>query len=195
MHSTKLSYVPLDKSHKRKPFNTFDHADNGLHLVQQTPQGQQPIISTMEHASKGLLTSIHNYNREAEAPTMTMRVLQVEDNSENRFIVHRYLRNDYDYDSVNQGEHALDILDNENFDIIIMDINLGSGIDGIETARQIRSQRKYDHIAIIAVTANVSPEIKGECMKAGMDGFLPKPFRKQELKETMQAVLKDRNRR
>lgn len=190
MYSSNLSYSIPDDGTKSIP---REQRSQGMYLVQHTPQGLQPVPSRMENASQGVFTSFPIGNQEVITPLKTERVLQVEDNSENRFIVHRYLRNDYRYDSVNQGEQALTLLEEKTFDIIIMDVNLGAGINGIETARQIRQQRKFDNIAIIAVTANVSPEIKGECKKAGMDAFLPKPFRKHELKEVIENVLRDKN--
>ncbi|MEX2403282.1 MAG: response regulator [Balneolales bacterium] len=159
-------------------------------LVQRASKGVQPIATSVAYDLKSVLPESDGYwSAEPKAPR---RVLQVEDNAENRFIVHRYLKNDYYFDSVEQGEHALDVLKENNIDIIIMDINLGPGIDGIETARRIRKNKRYEHVAIIAVTANVYPGIKQKCLDAGMDVFLPKPFRKQDLTEAMSEVLKSR---
>lgn len=157
-----------------------------LQLVQRAPQGLKPLEIT-----KRLDMDVSRHHKVWNQRTNAhCRVLQVEDNAENRFIVHRYLKKDYTYESVDQGEHALDVLQDSCIDIIIMDINLGAGIDGIETARRIRMNKNYNHIAIVAVTANVSPEIKQQCFDVGMDAFLPKPFRKDDLTEAMNKVLK-----
>lgn len=173
---------------------SFDLFPRGLQLVQETPKGLRPIINDVVRASGleavALSDNCEQNNFGEEANT---RVLQVEDNAENRFIVHRYLKDEYNFDSVEQGEHALYRLKENTVDVIIMDINLGAGIDGIETAHRIRENNKYKNIAIIAVTANVSLSVKKKCFEAGMDYFLPKPFRKDDLTTAINKVLQDKS--
>lgn len=169
-----------------------DAAPAKRHYIQRIGQRQQEMAPMSHGPAFDHRRGGDNHNRWNSKAGMPCRVLQVEDNAENRFIVHSYLKNEYTYESVEHGEHALDMLGRQDFDVIVMDINLGAGINGIETTRRIRAQQKNEHTAIIAVTANVSPQIKRECLQAGMDGFLPKPFRKEDLMQTMDSVLQSR---
>jgi len=122
----------------------------------------------------------------------TPKALHVEDNAEIRAIVTYFLRKSCDLKHAQNGERAIELARDNQFDIIIMDINLGDGIDGIETARQIKLLTGYERVPIIAITANSSSEIKENCLNVGMDAFLPKPFRKEDLVNTINYVLEKR---
>lgn len=165
-----------------------ESAGQNRHYIQRIGHRRQPGLTPLSH-NPSIDRSGDNHSRWNTTANTRCRVLQVEDNAENRFIVHSYLKREYAYESVEQGEHALAMLGEQHFDVIVMDINLGAGINGIETARRIRAQQQNEHTAIIAVTANVSPQIKRECLQAGMDMFLPKPFRKEDLMQAMDSVL------
>jgi CheY-like chemotaxis protein len=119
----------------------------------------------------------------------TPKALHVEDNAEIRAIVTYFLRKNCELEHAQSGERAIELARDNQFDVIIMDINLGDGIDGIETARQIKSLTGYERVPIIAITANTSSEIKENCLNVGMDAFLPKPFRKEDLVNTINYVL------
>ncbi len=123
----------------------------------------------------------------------TPKTLHVEDNAEIRSIVKYFLKKNFDLQFASNGESALKIVHSNDFDVIIMDINLGEGIDGIETARQIRSIEKYKNVPIIAVTANLSSDVRDNCLSVGMDAFLPKPFRREDLVNTINFVLDQRS--
>ena len=115
--------------------------------------------------------------------------LHVEDNAEIRSIVKYFLRKQCKLDFATDGNNAMNLVREKAFDVIIMDINLGDGIDGIETARQIREIDSYKDVPIIAVTANLSAQVRDHCLQVGMDAFLPKPFRKEDLINTINFVL------
>ena len=71
---------------------------------------------------------------------------------------------------------------NRNFDIILMDVQMPE-LDGIETTRRIRAHEAPlgTHTPIIAMTANATADDRRQCLDAGMDGFLSKPVRSDEL--------------
>lgn len=86
------------------------------------------------------------------------------------------------------GVEALDVLNTQAVDIILMDIRMPT-MDGIETTRAIReSGREYADTPIIALTADVSAENNAECMAAGVDIFLTKPIKAHDLLEAMRYV-------
>lgn len=121
------------------------------------------------------------------------KTLHVEDNAEIRSIVKYFLKKKFDLKFAPNGESALELAQTTAFDVIIMDINLGDGIDGIETARLIRAMDGYQNVPIIAITANLSSDIRDNCLGVGMDAFLPKPFRREDLVNTINFVLERRN--
>jgi CheY-like chemotaxis protein len=134
-------------------------------------------------------TSPSSVNSEVYSP----KTLHVEDNAEIRSIVKYFLKKNFDLKFAPTGEAALDLVQSTNFDVIIMDINLGEGIDGIETARLIREIDGYKNVPIIAITANLSSNVRDNCISVGMDAFLPKPFRREDLVKTINFVLDRRN--
>jgi CheY-like chemotaxis protein len=121
-----------------------------------------------------------------------MRTLHIEDNAEIRLIVKCFLRKSFAVESVATGQQALDVIKQRKFDLIIVDINLGDGPDGIETARLIRKVEGYADIPIIAATANLYTDVRDNCIKAGIDAFIQKPFLKIDLVNTISQVIHNR---
>ncbi len=81
---------------------------------------------------------------------------------------------------VDNGLKALNACDENNFDLILMDVQMPI-LDGIEATRKIRLKANYNKIPIIGVTAgNVAGE-KEKCLNAGMTDFLPKPLKQKDL--------------
>ncbi|MEO5333678.1 MAG: ATP-binding protein [Magnetococcus sp. YQC-5] len=96
------------------------------------------------------------------------------------------------FDIVNNGMEGLKQLHNKNYHLILMDCHMPE-MDGFMATREIR---RLEHEAgldqrlpIIAVTANVMPENREECLTAGMDDFLAKPFKIEELQRILQSWL------
>jgi len=129
---------------------------------------------------------------DSEGPE-TLRTLHVEDNAEVRSIVKYFLRKKrFQVDAAETGQDALQLAQEERYDVIIMDVNLGEGMDGIETTRRLRGLSNYKDVPIIAVTANLTSNIREHCLEAGMDAFLPKPFQKEDLLNTIRHVMEKR---
>jgi CheY-like chemotaxis protein len=129
---------------------------------------------------------------DAEGPE-TLRTLHVEDNAEVRSIVKYFLRKKrFQVDAAESGHDALQLAQSEHYDVIIMDVNLGEGMDGIETTRLLRGLSNTKDVPIIAVTANLTTNIREHCLEAGMDAFLPKPFQKEDLLNTIRHVMEKR---
>ncbi len=120
------------------------------------------------------------------------RALHIEDDEEIRFLVKAFLKEFVEVDPAADGYEALNYTSEHKYDLIITDINLGAGIDGIEASREIRNMNYYQDVPIIAATANGTSEIRNQCIKVGMDAFLLKPFMKNDLINTIEQVMEDR---
>lgn len=120
--------------------------------------------------------------KEQKVSGKPLEILLVEDNVMNQKVASRNLdKFGFQTHITTNGQEALDALDQRNFDLILMDINMPI-MDGIETTRRIRaSQTRYKDIKIMAWTASVLNEDTQAILEAGMDDFISKPFRPQEL--------------
>jgi PAS domain S-box-containing protein len=93
-----------------------------------------------------------------------------------------FKKQSYDLDVAINGEKAVDLYKNKKYDIILMDIQMPI-LDGIETARIIRSieNKLKKHTPIIALTGHANETDKENCLNAGMDDFLIKPYEFEDL--------------
>jgi len=87
------------------------------------------------------------------------------------------------------GKHALNILNKESdFDIVLMDIMMPV-MDGYETIKEIRKQKKFINLPIIALTAKAMKEDRDKCIEAGANEYLPKPIEMESLLSLMKKIL------
>jgi len=102
-------------------------------------------------------------------------ILIAEDNLMNQKLITRILNKlGYEPDLANDGQEVLDLMEQKNYDLILMDMQMPN-IDGLEATRIIRE--KYGSRPLIAaMTANAMSEDREECIKAGMDEYLSKPI-------------------
>lgn len=119
-----------------------------------------------------------------------LRVLVVDDVSTNRLVLESLLaQHDVDTVSAGSGQEAIDITAKEDFDLILMDVQMPD-MDGIETTKRIRSReaaRAMSPTPIIACTANVMPEQINAYLASGLDRHLPKPVRKPDLEALIES--------
>ncbi|MCS7065950.1 MAG: ATP-binding protein, partial [Fimbriimonadales bacterium] len=127
----------------------------------------------------------------SDAPTTLkgLRVLVAEDNYVNQKVVTRQLeRWGIHYRLAENGYQVLRYLQEEPFDLILMDCQMPE-MDGFEATRRIRaleSQQGLRRIPIIALTANAMAEDREACLQAGMDDYLPKPFKPDALRALLE---------
>ena len=88
------------------------------------------------------------------------------------------------------GETVLQLVAEQSFDLVLMDVNMPR-LDGYLTARALRERERGSsrHLPIVAVTAHSREGDAEMCLASGMDGYVAKPVREQELFEVMQEVL------
>ena len=109
------------------------------------------------------------------------RILLVEDNPVNQLVAKGMLSKlGCDVVVAAHGGEALKQLEQRTFDLVLMDCNMPV-MDGYEATRQIRHRGRWPKLPIVALTANAMPEERERCRSAGMNDYLAKPFRREEL--------------
>jgi len=115
-----------------------------------------------------------------------LRVLLAEDHLVNQKVAMRILRQmGYRADVANNGLEALETLRREDYDVILMDVQMPE-MDGLEATGRIREE--WDgrpQPVIVAMTANAMEGDRDRCLQAGMDLYLSKPIRINELEESL----------
>jgi PAS domain S-box-containing protein len=124
-----------------------------------------------------------------------IRILLVEDDKMNQFVMAKLLRKWLaDLSIAENGRQAIDMLEREEFDIILMDLHMPE-LDGYEAAMEIRDQNssipKHD-VPIIALTADITPETRQKVKDSGMNDFITKPIDQDSMFETINKVLINR---
>ena len=120
-----------------------------------------------------------------------LHILLVEDEYINRTLAVAVLeREGWEVKVAEDGNQAIDMLKDYEFDLILMDIQIPE-LDGYETTRTIRQQEKNTatHIPIIAMTAHAVKGDREKCLTAGMDGYISKPISADRLSQEIETVL------
>jgi two-component system, sensor histidine kinase RpfC len=126
----------------------------------------------------------------AAAPHARLSILVAEDNRTNQKVIGKILEKvGHEVTIVENGEAALQELDEREFDLVLMDINMPV-MNGIDATKLYRfgalGQR---HVPIVALTADASVEVSERCERAGMDGCLTKPIEPARLIETIDRLV------
>lgn len=119
------------------------------------------------------------------------KILIADDNEINQRIAHAMLsRRGYALTLVSNGAEAIRALEQEHFDLLILDC-LMPGLDGFATARRIREAKGSldSGIPILAITALAAEGDRDKCLQAGMDDYISKPYRAETLFARIEALL------
>ena len=164
------NFLPNEQSINLAPLHQLARplARNALYqTLRRILQGHEP-----EHP----LANPHTSPEEGRA-----RILLVEDNPVNQLVAKGMLAKlGCQVQLATQGAEALAWLEQEDFDLVLMDCNMPV-MDGYEASRRIRQSGRWPDLPIVALTANAMPEERERCRAAGMNDYLAKPFRREEL--------------
>lgn len=123
-----------------------------------------------------------------------IRVLVAEDNAIAAKVITRFLdRMGFEYDLFTDGESALEAALAGGYQIAVVDLRMPR-LDGLDFTRRYRAESNGRPLPILALTANASEDVRHDCLAAGMDGFLAKPVKPDELRHAIErfATLDDR---
>lgn len=124
-------------------------------------------------------------------PYHNYRILVAEDNYINQKLIRKLLnKKGYDTLIVDDGKKAVDLYDQNNYDVILMDIQMPV-MDGYQATAYIREKEKLtgDHIPIIGITAFAMESDRQRCFRIGMDDYLSKPFNRDDFYDVIEKHL------
>jgi CheY-like chemotaxis protein len=119
-----------------------------------------------------------------------LRILLAEDNPVNQKVAARLLqKRGYNVAIAGTGREAVNTYAQQRFDLILMDVQMPD-LDGLEATMAIRNLERAagGHIPILALTAHAMSSDRDTCLAAGMDGFVTKPIRTEELFREIRRV-------
>jgi len=157
---------------------------------------QSALLNVLGRKSEGgefaPLVTRHSLREERPEARLqsSLRILLAEDNPVNQQLAMRLLqKRGHHVVVVENGRKAVAALENGNFDLVLMDVQMPD-MDGFETTAAIRRREHStgNHLPIIAMTAHAMKGDEERCREAGMDGYLSKPVRACELFATIETV-------
>ncbi len=116
-------------------------------------------------------------------------ILLVEDDFVNIEIAKFYLRGFADIDVAKDGFNAIELAQKKQYDAVLMDINLGRGLSGVEVTKELLTMEKYKTIPIIACTAFAMVGDEQRFLQEGCTHYLSKPYTKEDLIELLKKAM------
>jgi CheY-like chemotaxis protein len=173
----------------------FQGSGLGLALVRMYLELNGARISVQTEKGKGATFTIHfSLEREAENPSPQQSeepskqaasrpaILVVEDDVDSQRYMRALLRQQYDVVIANSGEEMRQLLEvRPNVALILMDIALHKGEDGLTLARYLRGHERWRRIPITAVSGFATPEDRERALEAGCEEYLSKPIGRADL--------------
>jgi len=150
----------------------------------RTRAGHVPVGPVQEETAVKTTTMKPGFARE-----FPLRILIAEDNLINQQLISHILGNmGYEPDSVENGQMAVSAVAERSYDLVLMDVQMPE-MDGLEATKVIRQSPSHQPV-IIALTANAMKGDREECLLAGMDDYISKPVRLEELTGILQKWSK-----
>jgi two-component system, sensor histidine kinase RpfC len=180
--------VPRDADVRR-----FEVLSSGFASVLELPFDKRRLFNVLHSVAAGDevhegVVRLQDYARRGTA-VVKIRVLVADDNPTNREVVGKILeRAGHTVTLVNDGERALDAIERQAHDVVILDRNM-PGMGGVEALQALRLMtRGRERLPVIMLSADVTPEAKREALEAGADAFLSKPIEALRLLDEIQRL-------
>ena len=166
-----------------------DSLDIDLRIFKPAPYAE--LLAAVDGSFKLDQLSAQHRRRAIAVNQRPLDVLLVEDTLANQRLVSVLLeKNGHTLTIANNGREALDLCENNVYDVILMDVQMPI-MDGITATEEIRQREKQTgaHIPIIAMTARAMQGDEERCREAGMDAYIAKPIRIQKLLDILQETV------
>lgn len=154
-----------------------------------TEVGADQFLSPDSPPPQAVLPS-SKVDRRPVVPLKPVKILITEDNPVNQMVAREMVASlGYRADLAANGRQAVDACMDNAYDLVLMDVQMPE-MDGLEATRKIRAlEGDKAKIIIVAVTANALASDKENCINAGMNDFLSKPFHKHQLQKIMEKYF------
>jgi two-component system, sensor histidine kinase RpfC len=171
----------------------FDALSAGSAALLEMPFDKRLLFNVLHSVSAGEeirdgVIRLQDYARRGGA-AKKLRILVADDNPTNREVLSKILsRGGHAVTVQSDGDDALDAVERERFDVVILDRNMPrtGGIEALQAIRVMSAGR--ERIPVIILSADVTPEAKREAFEAGADAFLPKPIEAMRLLDEVQSA-------
>ncbi|MCZ7602960.1 MAG: response regulator [Melioribacteraceae bacterium] len=130
----------------------------------------------------------------SETENRKPHLLVVEDDYENQKFLEIFLKRKFELMICDSADSFYKLINEHDFQIILMDISLRGKKDGLQLTREIREMPKYKDIPIVALSAHAFQKDKENAYQAGVDMFLTKPVQNEVLLETLVNLYKEKNK-
>jgi len=175
----------------------FEALSSGFAAVLELPFDKRQLFNVLHSVSAGEevhegVVRLQDYARRGAA-VRKLRILVADDNPTNREVLGKILeRGGHDVTLVCDGEEALDAIERDRYDIVLLDRNMPA-MGGIEALKAMRMLSGFGASMPIAIlSADVTPEVRRESLDAGADAFLPKPVEAARLLGQIQGMVAGR---
>lgn len=122
------------------------------------------------------------------------RLLVVEDDYENQKFLEIFLKRKFQLKICDSSETFYKLLEQDDFDIILMDISLRGKKDGLQLTKELREMEKYKSVPVVALSAHAFQKDKENAYQAGVDMFLTKPIQNEVLMDTLVKVYTEKTK-
>ncbi len=129
-------------------------------------------------------------------PAPGAHILFVEDNDLTLEVVPLLIQEadaDYTVDTAPTAHDAIEQAASSHYDLLLIDINLGSDLTGVDVMQKLRDRPDYAQTPMIACTAYAMPGDEERFLDRGFDAYIPKPFKRDDLLKVMNTVLRQRS--
>lgn len=180
------SALYFDKADKERANDIFTMM---LHKPFKHEQVQDALLNVID--SKPVKYTLHAIEKQEAVLPSNINILVAEDDNINQKLIRRALEKlGYNYELVETGKQAVDHVDNNHYDIIFMDIMMPE-MDGVTATHIIRKNKNLTkQPAIIALTANALAGEREKFLEEGMDDFISKPYKIQDIKHAIERWSK-----
>jgi len=165
----------------------------GFSALLAKPIRQAILMDTVAEAFGMRRRSKHTQHIDAQniPAQRPLRILLAEDNATNQRVARLNLESwGHTVVVANNGVEAVDLFDHGGFDLVLMDSQMPT-LNGLEATAAIRKREaEGTRVPIVAMTANVVKGFREECLAAGMDGYVSKPLRRDELVREISRVVR-----
>lgn len=166
---------------------------NGKILLESSPGKGSAFTILIPELNSIPVTSLLNSSDSVKdnEKSIETNVLIIEDSLSNISIMENYLSGISIVESVLKGEDAIKLAGVKKFDIVLMDINLGAGINGITTMNVLKRHKDFSDVPFIAITGYEMSKDKNYILSEGFNDFLAKPFSKKDFLNLILKYLPD----